>query len=37
MAEKKKAGCFAEIIFFLLAVVVGLISIALVVYGAISG
>ena len=35
--EKKAAGCLSEFIFFLLAVVVGLISIALVVYGAISG
>ena len=40
MSEKKEikaAGCFSGFIFFLLAVVVGLISIALVVYGAISG
>ena len=35
--EKKAAGCLSEFIFFLLAVAVGLISIALVVYGAISG
>ena len=35
--EKKAAGCLSEFIFFLLEVVVGLISIALVVYGAISG
>ena len=35
--EKKAAGCLSEFIFFLLAVVVGLISIALVIYGAISG
>lgn len=35
--EKKAAGCLLEFIFFLLAVAVGLISIALVVYGAISG
>ena len=34
---KKAAGCLSEFIFFLLAVVVGLISIALVVFGAISG
>ena len=35
--EKKTAGCLSEFIFFLLAVAVGLISIALVVFGAISG
>ena len=35
--EKKAAGCLSEFFFFLLAVVVGLISIALVVFGAISG
>lgn len=35
--ENKAAGCLSEFIFFLLAVAVGLISIALVVYGAISG
>ena len=35
--EKKAAGCLSEFIFFLLAVAVGLISIALVVFGAISG
>lgn len=35
--EKKAAGCLSEFIFFLLAVVVGLISIALVVFGAFSG
>ena len=35
--EKKSAGCLSEIIFYLLAVVVALISIALVVFGAISG
>lgn len=35
--EKKAVGCLSEFIFFLLAVAVGLISIALVVYGAISG
>lgn len=34
---KKAAGCLSEFIFFMLAVAVGLISIALVVYGAISG
>ena len=32
--EKKAAGCFSEFIFFLLAVVVGLGSIALVLAGA---
>lgn len=36
MSEKKKAGCLSEFIFYLLAVAVGLISIALVVFGAIS-
>ena len=35
--EKKAAGCLSEFIFYLLAVAVGLISIALVVFGAISG
>lgn len=35
--EKKAAGCLSEFIFYLLAVIVGLASIALVVYGAISG
>lgn len=35
--EKKAAGCFSEFLFFLLAVAVGLISIALVVFGALSG
>ncbi len=35
--EKKAAGCLSEFIFLLLAVVVGLISIALVVFGAITG
>lgn len=34
---KKAAGCLSEFIFFLLAFVVGLISIALVVFGALSG
>lgn len=34
--EKKAAGCLAEFIFFFLAVIVGLISIALVIFGAIS-
>lgn len=34
--EKKSAGCLSEFIFYLLAVVVGLISIALVVFGALS-
>ncbi len=34
---KKAAGCLSEFIFYLLAVAVGLISIALVVFGAISG
>ena len=38
MSKKKNAaGCLSEFIFFLLAVVVGLISIALVVFGAFSG
>ena len=39
MSEKKekKAGCLTEFIFYLLAVVVGLVSIALVIMGAISG
>ena len=35
--EKKAAGCLSEFIFFLLAVAVGLVSIALVVYGAFTG
>ena len=35
--EKKAAGCFSEFIFFLLAVVVGLGSIALVLAGAFTG
>lgn len=35
--EKKAAGSLSEFIFYLLAVAVGLISIALVVFGAISG
>ena len=35
--EKKAAGCFFSFIFYLLAVVVGLISIGLAVVGAISG
>ena len=34
--EKKAAGCLSEFIFYLLAVAVGMISIVLVVYGAIS-
>lgn len=32
--EKKAAGCFTEFIFYLLAIVVALISIAMIVYGA---
>lgn len=35
--EKKSAGCLSEFLFYLLAVAVGLVSIALVVFGAISG
>lgn len=35
--EKKAAGCLSEFIFYLLAVAVGLISIALVVFGALTG
>ena len=35
--EKKTAGCLSEFIFFLLAVIVGLISIALVIFGALTG
>ena len=35
--EKGKAGCFTEIIFYLLAVVVGLASFALVLGGVFSG
>lgn len=35
--EKKAAGCLSEFTIFLLAVVVGLASIALVVYGAMCG
>lgn len=35
--RKKSAGCLTEFIFYLLAVAVGVISIALVVFGAISG
>lgn len=34
--EKKSAGCLSEFLFYLLAVAVGLVSIALVVFGAIS-
>ena len=37
MTEKKKAGCFTEFVFILLSAVVGVISIVLVVFGAISG
>lgn len=35
--EKKSAGCLSEIFFYLLAVIVGLVSIGLVVLGALSG
>jgi len=35
--EKKAAGCLSEFIFYLLAVVVLLISISLVIFGAMSG
>lgn len=35
--EKKAAGCLSEMVFYLLAVAVCLVSIALVVYGAMSG
>lgn len=35
--KKKAAGCLSEFVFYLLAVAVGLVSIALVVIGAFSG